>query len=77
MFQQLVGPYINPVVMAKMVTDAIDFDFAEELMVYNALGIGTNPVSNAPVAQKNAASQVAATRIAPQQTNLQPMLEGM
>jgi len=62
MFKNLVGDYLNPVVIAKMAADILDFDFVDEMMVYQALGMnGTQGSSSTPV--QNAAGAVAGTRV--------------
>lgn len=62
MFKNLVGDYLNPVVLAKMAADILDFDFVDEMMVYQALGMGgAQGSSNTQV--QNSAEAVAGTRV--------------
>jgi hypothetical protein len=62
---QMVGQYINPAVMTPMLAEVLDFDFVDEMMIYQAMGQGK--LSGNPQAQQ-AAGQLAQTRVAqPQQ----------
>ncbi len=62
-FRDLVGPNVNPIMMAKMVTDALDFEFTNELMVYQMLAQGGQGGAGGQPAMQ-AAQGVAQTRVA-------------
>jgi hypothetical protein len=63
-FKSMVGDYLNPAVLARMTADVLDFDFTDELMVYQALGMNSNQgTSNIPTG--NAALGIARSRMAP------------
>ena len=38
-FQQLVGPYLNPAIIAQIAAEALDFEYSEEMIIYQALGL--------------------------------------
>jgi len=58
--QQLAGPFLNPAVVVQMAVEALDFDFSDELLVYQALEQGQLPGG----AAQNVAGQVAQSRVA-------------
>lgn len=71
MLKQLVGEqYINPAVMAGMVLENMDFDWAQELVMYEAVGLGSSQSSLPtimPEQAKGLTASMAQTRIAPGQ----------
>lgn len=63
-FFGLFGQYLNPAVAVRMGTEILDFDYADELLVYNAAGMGAGQRGARTSSVLQAAMPVARSRLA-------------